>query len=415
MRINRMSIVVLILISFAAPCVAQHPAVPFLLLPPSAEANGMGVASVANPTDDPLAVMANPAQLGMLSRPNSISSGYDHTDWMGLSVFKYSAYAVNAGLDLRRISGNALPLTIGVGYSRVTWDLGDLILDAPFVPNRIKLWESSDQYSIGIGYDHWVKVSGGMTVKVVRSHMPAFTDSSIVEATGKGTLFDYGFLVDVPLAPIASKLAERSFEIAPGLSPYVDWSIGLARTNLGQQGMTYLDAAQSDPFPRYASIGMGFELGLMLNQENDAWKPLSLKWMTEAGDLLVDGRNNYKSGLGDIKFFDEVMLGRMNAATEKRRGWEADLLEIASIRTGVSENSVRVQDQSYGTSGWSFRFAGIPKLLRSLNVPIGDDTMVGFIANHIDIRYTASTWKTRDLSGQTSETHFDSVNLSFAL
>jgi hypothetical protein len=64
-------------------CSSQGDAtLPFLLIPPSAEMNGMGETSVAVFSDDPLAMITNPAQLGMQSLSTHVSSGYNYANWL---------------------------------------------------------------------------------------------------------------------------------------------------------------------------------------------------------------------------------------------------------------------------------------------------------------------------------------------
>jgi hypothetical protein len=78
-------------------------AVPFLLISPYAEANGMGEASVAVITDDPLASIVNPAHLGMQVGKGRFSVGFNHSDWLpGFDIknLYYRTYAINAGISL---------------------------------------------------------------------------------------------------------------------------------------------------------------------------------------------------------------------------------------------------------------------------------------------------------------------------
>ena len=97
--------------------------------------------------------------------------------------------------------------------------------------------------------------------------------------------------------------------------------------------MQYVDVPQSDPLPRYARAGIGFEFGISYSKDEVEGKPFSFKWTIEANDMLVrrydavmDTAGNmiqppgweYEKGLGDINFFDEVILGKTNKETVKK-------------------------------------------------------------------------------------------------
>ena len=104
-----------------------------------------------------------------------------------------------------------------------------------------------------------------------------------------------------------------SLEIVPKLRPLVDIGFGYARSNVGGS-VVYLAAAQSDPLPRNAAIGTYIEVGTIFTVINPVWKPLSFMIVREAEDILVNRRDNgtweYTTGLGDIRFIDNVLLGK---------------------------------------------------------------------------------------------------------
>ncbi|HLP16220.1 MAG TPA: hypothetical protein VK470_08190 [Bacteroidota bacterium] len=390
----------------------------------------MGTASVANRTDDPCAAMVNPAQLGMMSQTNFFSSGYNSSDWLPsfqITDLKYSTYAVNAGISLDRIFEHAPPVSIGIGYSRVHLNLGTFILVSEMGPDEIgryDAWESSDQYSLGVGYDFGINVSAGITVKYVHSNLAPLHPGGIavpqesptiwmpnLNQFGKATLYDYGLLVSVPIVKIVSGISNESFDIGPGVAPYADMTFGLSRSNLGQASISYQFTPQGDLLPRTARTGLGFDMGLRVNRGDLLWTPLSFKWTIEASDLLIDNQRQYQSGIGDINFFDEVVLGKTNAETMKGKGWEVNFMEIGAIRRGVFVEDPHHGDRHFTSWGWGIKFSGIPRLLRVLDVPIPTTGAIGFIINHIDISYNRSEWSTSDRSSPLDGTIFNSINL----
>src|SRR5512141_1526261 len=99
-------------------------AVPFLLIHPSPEANGWGNVGTAVVSDNPIATISNPAQLGLFSLDNyfSFSSYTPKTVWLpnfGSTDLTYNAWATNAGYNLRNALDLPFPVGIGFGYSRI--------------------------------------------------------------------------------------------------------------------------------------------------------------------------------------------------------------------------------------------------------------------------------------------------------
>jgi hypothetical protein len=417
--------------SITAECIAQgESAVPFLLISPYAEANGMGEASVAVLTDDPLGLMTNPAHLGMQSQTSYFSFGHNYTDW--LPQFHQSdlwlrTLSFTAGLNLRRVLEGGPPLSFGLAYSRVYFNLGEFIRTGPGGPQeigRFRAWESSDQLSFGLGVDYWIKASLGITYKIVTSQLSPFDTNGQSMAAAKAKLFDLGLLIDIPVTRILYSLYQP-VELLPSVSPFFDFSIGLARNNLGQESLTYSDAAHADPLPRYARAGIGFDLGFAYSKEGNEWKPLSFKWTVEANDILVkryaelrdpqgniirQAHSEYQSGLGDIDFFDDVILGHTNRQIVKKKGWECNFLEVLSIRAGRFEEDPAFGNRNFTTTGWGVQFAGIVKVLGLLNMRVDSEDVIGFIVNHIDVRYNHSAIHA-DENHPLSNTMFDSFNI----
>lgn len=421
---------------YTTNCFAQgEAAVPFLLISPYSEANGMGETSVAPLTDDPLSLMTNPAHLGMQSQRNYFSFGYNHSYWLpGLNISDlwYRTFAITAGINLKKLFDITPELSVGLGYSRIYLNLGEFVVtrDDPTPLGTVDAYEMSDQYTIGLGINYWVKASAGITSKHILSSLAPFD----VQGQGEKTRttvnsYDYGLLLNVPFVGVLSQIRQEPIQILPYLSPFFDFSVGLAKNNLGDKKVIYIDAAQADPLPRYARVGIGFDFGIVHNKEDLVWRPLSFKWTIEANDILVrhypqvvDSLGNvvresyweYQDGLGDIIFFDEVISGNTNPETIKKKGWEFNFFEIISIRGGRFEEDYRRGNRRFNTSGYGVRLAGFVKFLRAMDAPIGTDNVVGFILNHIDVRYNHSELTTDEMNHPLSGTKFNSFNIFFS-
>jgi len=412
-----------IILLSTSSCFSQGEAgLPFLLISTSTESNGMGEASVAVNTDDPLAPIANPAQLGALSRSYYYSYGYSSAPWLPqfqMPDLQISALAFNVGLPLRMLNDNLPPLSVGFGYSRIQMDLGTFeSTDAKGNSlGTYRAWESSDQFTLGVGVDSWVRASLGLTYKHVVSRLGVVTPGSPYH-DGIGKLFDYGALVEVPIVEIVSRATDKSFDLAPNLAPIVDWSIGFSRRNLGQGAISYSDPGFPDPLPRQACAGMSVDLGIAFGQDSCRWNPILFKWTVEAEDILVTNNGlhyGYKGGLGDIKYFDEVILGNTNKETAKKKGWELTLVELFSIRGGRFEEDPLRGGRRLDTFGWGVRLSGIPRFLRAMRIPLGEETAFLYLFNHLDFRYNYSEWTTDHSDDPLAKTAFDSFSVTFSL
>ncbi len=192
-------------------------AVPFLLISPSVEANGMGgIMTVAN-SSSPTSMMFNPAQLGMNSQTLFLSSEiYSHNAlWLpafNLKDLWINNYSIMYGMKLP--SDEQSNISVGFGYSRVFLNLGKFIVMTEKGPEPIATfdgYETSDNYSIGIGIDVGVKASFGATVKKIVSNLSPF-GSAQERTSGKANVWasDLGMLVKFPIISLLFEKKKRN-------------------------------------------------------------------------------------------------------------------------------------------------------------------------------------------------------------
>ncbi|MGA9115810.1 MAG: hypothetical protein WB626_03450 [Bacteroidota bacterium] len=421
----------------ASACFSQgETAVPFLLVTPSAEAGGTADAFAGIRTSDPLGPVLNPAHLGLQAGRQWFSFGYNRVNWLPQlqhSDLYLRTYAFNAGVNLRTLDEGLPPISIGVGFSRIFLNLGEFVRTSSSGPEPIETfeaWESSNQLSVGAGVDWWIRAAAGFTSRSVTSRIGLPGEEwpgSMAVPEGKAALHDIGFLAEIPLLRLASEAAGRPIEIMPSFVPYLDWSLGVAKNNLGQESITYIDPAQADPLPRYGRAGMGVDVGLCWRKGGMDWKVVSFRWSTEAGDLLLrrygelrDSAGTiirpagweYKEGLGAIRFYDEVVRGHTNPETEKRKGWELTLLEIFSLRGGRFEEDPQRGNRRYNTAGWGIRLGGVVKLLAMLEVPMDAEGIGGFLLQHADVQFDYGALDTEDGSSPLDRTRWGGLRVA---
>lgn len=392
-------------------------AVPFLLLQTNAESHGMGYSSVARITDEPLAFTTNPAHLGMQSFNEHFSIGYNYSDWLpsfNLDLW-VRTFGVTSGFNLNKLNPDFPSVHVGFGYSNIFLNYGDFIKTDPSSPEPIRTYRSYDYanlYSIGIGYEYFIKISAGLTYKNIVSRL---REEKLYE--GRAFAFDFGFLIDIPIVNLISDSPSNILNLSPAYEPFLNLTLGFANNNYTSGTIYYVDPAQADPLPRFARVGIGVNIGLY--DKSTDWNPVSLKWTIEKNDMLVtrdSGRHwEYQSGLGDINFFKEVILGKTNEKTEKLTGWELNLGEVISIYGDRFEEDYNHGNRRLSTNGWGLNTKGIKKLLLNPNSPDISNDFLRFILNKVDFRFIQTEIKPDEKNHPLTGIKFTTVNLIISI
>ena len=378
-----------LLLVIPSPSFAQGTsAVPFLLISSSPEGNGMGGTAASTPSDDALATISNPGQLGLFS----LNSGFNaekyspKTQWLpgfAIAGLTYYSEAANVGANIGELCGLPFSLSSGFGYSHIDFDLGDFVItdETANILGKFHAFETSDNYSAGLGFEYYLRVGLGWNFKKIRS---------VLGPTAKVNATDFGVLVDAPVIRIVSALTGDDYEILPSLRPLLDISFADVTSNVGGS-VVYLDPAQGDPLPRTATIGGSIEGGLVYQSAYAERKLVTFSLIRQADDLLVlrssSSNYSYQSGLGDIDFVDNVLLGKTNANVNIRKGWQVQVAEALYVRGG----SVEGPGLAYSTSGYSVSARGFIRLI-DLWAPPAAQSWIEDATKHFDVRYHSSTY-----------------------
>jgi hypothetical protein len=229
---------------------------------------------------------------------------------------------------------------------------------------------------------------------------------------------------------------ENPIRISRNFLPYANLTFGYSRNNLGSAKVIYVDPAQADPLPRYARIGIGFDIGLNYESDGKSFRPVSFKWTIEANDLFVTrfpevidsvldpntqliipvvrqpSSWEYQNGIGDIDFMNEVIFGISNANTIKKKGWEVNVLEFISVRGGRFEEAKNRGNRRFNTIGFGLQYAGLAKIVRSLSPDFSSSGFGNFFLNHVDIAFSHSDLIADEGMSPLAGTTFNSVNVS---
>jgi hypothetical protein len=370
----------------------------FLAIPNSPEGNGMGGVEASLVSDDAISTISNPAQLGIFGL-NDFFSASTYTQktalYPGWGIpWTLDATAFNGGANLKKYLGIPLPVSIGIGYSRIHYVAGT---------SNVNASDKTDNLSFGIGIDYGVKLSLGYTFKWIDSDLGTVwsgPDSILGRLAAKLPGRDYGVMVQVPVMELFSDALDKSIELNDTMTPMFDLTFGYARRNEGSEvnyGYGIFEA-----LPRQGVLGWSFEIGLESELKKKPWKLLTFTWGREAeamlasygftteisptGDTTYSGNISYRSGLGGIKPFDNLILGKDFGSVYHQTGWQIQFAECLFIRGG-SYNSPLGGEFSYSTHGESFELNGFLRLLESLNVVSFDSNWFSYLIDHFDLQY----------------------------
>jgi len=375
----------------------------FLLIQPAPRANGMANASVASTESGALGIVFNPAHLGRIAVERYLTFELypSKTNWLPQLApdLKYDAKTILVGYNFKHLN-KRIPVSFGVAYSRVFIDLGKQIITGELDPMPLGVFHSTERanvWSIGVGVDYLVKASLGLSFKDIESNLaPRVAGTQQSDGRASATARDFGVLAYLPFDEVFSKLAGKPFEVQPGIRPFLGTALGYSKSNIGDK-ITYVDAAQADPLPRTARIGTSLKAGLSLITEKQTWRLVSFENLYEAEQLLVRnsrGKVSYAGLLGDIDFWDNVILRKGNSRIVTKKGWELNLFELLSLRNGRYEDPLgRV---SYDTDGIGFSLLGVLKAIRHLNPQLKDNAVLTFLTSHVDVQYNRSDLSTTE-------------------
>ena len=371
---------------------AQYFAIGSLTIPKSVSANGMGGISGSVLSDDPVAVMDNPGQLGAFSLNNffSASTYTPRTHWLPsgslVPPITLNSSAFSAGMEFGHYLDLPFKAGIGIGYSDY----------------RFSGWtidEGSKDFTIGLGIDYLVRFGFGYTFGSTATTFTVDTSrnasSPPVTYNAKLPAHDIGAIMEIPVVGIISKLSNRSVQIGDGISPVFDITIGTSGRNIGSE-VDYSNADLALPLPRQSMLGWSLRGGLQTRQDGRVWHLLTLTWAREASDVLATQTVStagttavysfgYEKGFGTIQPFENLVLGKTNGRITLGKGWEIDAADCLYLRWGSDTGPGEL---IYSTSGWSVKLDGLLRLLTAGSIIPPGTPVVGFLMNHMDLEYS---------------------------
>ncbi len=395
-------------------------AVLFLLIQPSVRANGMGGSSVASFDHGPQAIAFNPAHAGIAAFETSLAVEFypGATNWLpqfNIEGLTYNAKSFFLGYNLGG-RGKRSPVSLGVSYTRIDLNLGEQIVttESGTILERFESSQNANTWSIAVGFDYLIKLGVGFSFKSINSNLSGLVSSTSVlpglVGSASVNAYDFGLLLQVPVADIVSSVNGKPVKIGRHLSPVLTPAFGISKSNIGGM-ISFTGGSQEDPIPRVARIGISLRAGLNYADDSKAFPVASLEWSSEAEDLLVrrdlQERGRYESGFG-LDLIDNVLTGSASQDVITRQGWELNLLDIITFRLGNYDDPDGLV--FYDTEGYGISLSGFLRFLAETNPGIRDHSVLGFLSRHVDLEYHYARFDAG--RGPLDDTTFDTVKIS---
>lgn len=363
----------------------------FLLISPSPKANATGTVYLPGEADDPFAQLYNPANLGLLAQRNFFAMGIyaEKTSFLPnlASNSNFNSNAFCLGYNFQNVN-KKIPITIGLGFHEVKRDYGEQQFTSETGPEVIGSFSRKDQsnnWTLSFSIDFYIQGSIGWTFKNIESDITPSAKTTVKAQ-------DFGLVLKFPVIDSYFRYMQIR---KPQFSPFFTPMFWYSKNNSSDDKLIYIDAAQADPLPRVARLGTGITAGVtFLDRKIQQWNLFSIEWGNQAEDMLVnrfpDGRWEYKSGVGDISFFKNLVLGKSNMDVYKMKGWQFNLFDLFYIRNGSYED--HIGKVMFKTEGLGIRAAGFLKMLTYFDFSLGDNNLIQFLMDHVDVQYNQSEW-----------------------
>jgi hypothetical protein len=339
----------------------------------SAETNGMGGAGVSFVSDNALAVIANPAELGLFSLHRILGASY-----MPPIPNQLGAFAVNAGMDLHRL-WNTFPVRIGlgVGYSNPNYDYAYSGGAESLLANSVTT-DAANGVTVALGVDYFVRLGLGYTFKWATTE-----ETGGFRGYYKSTYTpDWGALLQIPVADIILNSDGSFTRSIIGATPILNLTFGYSERNFGNYTPGGLPG-----LPREGDLGWNFQFGLETSVAGHRWNWLSFTWIRQVDAPLVFNGTKYDQGLGSFKVFDNLFAGRPTGSVSIGKGWQVQIGQFLYFRAGSATGP---EIPTYTTFGGSLRLDGLIKGLIFTDGISAHGAIERFLLDHLDLLFDFS-------------------------
>lgn len=360
----------------------QTGALPLMTIQQSPLLLGAGQIGAAIPNDDVIGFYFNPAILGYSSRNNHVSIHFmpSKTKWIyNYPQLTFNNLGLNFGYNFKQ-SNLQLPISLGLGYLYNKFYYGKSKISTAQNPEGIdaaEAYDSFNAFSLGLGFDYYVKLNIGISLKTFNTVLS--TDPNVIIHKADGTMIDYGTLLILPISDIF--LNPRKFNL---LKPNFDISAGYSLSNCGNE-ITYSDLNQTEPISRTVRVGYTANFGLDIFLDDVKFNLFNYSFTAEAQDLLInffdEGSYKYKSGIGDINISKNLFSLKSSNNVIIHKGHIFKFLDSFILTSG------RFFGNGYYSSRKTYGFGFSSKGIFNLLSKISDDASLHYILNNFTMEY----------------------------
>lgn len=390
--------------------------IPVMSVPVSAEANGMGGVSGSVLSDNSMATISNPAQLGIFTLHNIFNAGTylmstPYSDGFSGYDITLTASSLNLGTSFGEEIGLPFDFSLGGGYSRLNLD------ENSGYTHILDWWEHEDNYTIAIGFKWFASLGLGYTRSTLNSEIHNWGPTENVNTASS----NYGVILEVPVFDFLSLVRGEELSISGKIKPVLDFTLASAIRNVGSDTLLMTPYGASN-LPREAMLGLNLNFKLRTIFNGRPWDVFSFIWAREAGDNLTQVNSyidpfsgivryqpRYRNGLGNISFLDNLVYGRNDGNVDLKKGWQVQVAEFVYVRGGSFQGEIL---PGYTTFGIGLRLNGMVELLAACNLVDADDDVFGFLLDHVDLQYDHAEY-TSATNPVVSGTSFSTINVVF--
>lgn len=370
---------------------------------------GAGNIGAAKANNDPIGYYLNPAILGYTSQNNHTSLFFMPTkaEWGGNSEITFNTFGFNIGYNLTEYN---IPISVGFGYMNDILNYDQYSTEGRDIFNSYDLFNN---FSFGIGLDYYLLLNLGFSIKSYDSKPSLFSYRDQVNT--KGTAFDYGAMIIVPISKLIFKDVTFDFGSSP-IKPTMNFTIGYSLTNVGEE-VVYFNKERTDPHSRTARLGYTFDFGFDTFIDENIVNFISYSFTAEAEDILINQKpcsegvdycyprefDSYQLPLGDIDINKHLIILEEDEKVIVHIGHTIKIFEtitftFGSYRGGAYMNSwenIETSNKGFGISS-----EGVLKLWSASS----NNSIINYIAKHFVLEYYYTSrfegwWVKTDMHG----------------
>lgn len=233
-------------------------------------------------------------------------------------------------------------ITLHLGYSEIHKIITNKIYPTGDVTADLR----AKTTNIGIALHRNTRIPIDVSIGISRKLATEALAAPSLDLSSSNVLYGYGIVLRIPYTRYIGSNSVKSL--------HANLSIGLSRQNLGDRMNTINNDITGAP-PSRAISGYSISLGWLHDSFSNSL--ILIQAGREVDDIIIEGNEsglgsyNVQEGLGDIRIFQNLFIGKSSSKIRSRTGWELSIAGILFLRGGSYDRSPNIKDP-ISTSGW---------------------------------------------------------------